>query len=192
MIDPSRRRPAPVTPPGRNDEREEIMENQANDRTGATRHGEPARRVIASYDDYAQAEAAVDYLADRRFPVERVAIVGRDVRLVEQVTGRMTFLTAALNGAAAGALPGALVGWLFGLFDWVDPLKSSLLLALYGLIFGAVVGGLLHVALYAMQGGRRDFAAVAVMQPTNYDIVVHVDVADQAARELESRDRSDA
>src|SRR6476659_8731649 len=116
------------------------MENQPNDQTAAVRHGEPARRVIASYDNYAEAEAAVDYLADRRFPVERIAIVGRDVRLVEQVTGRVTVLTAALNGAAAGALPGALIGWLFGLFDWIDPLKSSLLLALYGLVFGALVG----------------------------------------------------
>jgi len=163
------------------------MENQAHDQAGVLRHGEPARRVIASYDNYVQAEAAVDYLADRRFPVEKIAIVGRDVRLVEQVIGRMTYLRAVLNGAAAGALPGALIGWLFGLFNWIDPLTSSLLLALYGLLFGAFVGGLLHVVLYAMQRGRRDFAAVAAMQPTSYDIVVDVDVADQAARELESR-----
>lgn len=165
------------------------MENQAHDQAAALRPGEhaQARRVIASYDSYVEAEAAVDYLADRRFPVEKVAIVGRDVRLVEQVVGRMTYLRAALNGAAAGALPGALIGWLFGLFNWIDPLRSSLLLALYGLLFGALLGGLLHVVLYAMQRGRRDFAAVAAMQPTSYDLVVDVDVADQAARELESR-----
>lgn len=163
------------------------MEGQAHDQAAASRHGQPARRVIASYDSYAQAEAAVDYLADRRFPVEKVAIVGRDLRLVEQVIGRMTYLKAALNGAAAGALPGALIGWLFGLLDWIDPLRSSLLLALYGLVFGALVGGLLHVVLHAMQRGRRDFEAVAAMQPTNYDIVVDAEVADQAARELDSR-----
>ena len=168
------------------------MENPTHGQPAALRHGEPARRVIASYDDYAQAEAAVDYLADRGFPVEKVAIVGRDVRVVEQVIGRMTYLRAALNGAAAGALPGALIGWLFGLFDWIDPLRSGLLLALYGLLFGALVGGLLHVVLYAMQRGRRDFAAVAGMLPTSYDIVVDVDVADQAARELESRGQSGA
>jgi hypothetical protein len=163
------------------------MENEANFEARSVRHGEPARRVIASYDNYAQAEAAVDYLADRRFPVEKVAIVGRDVRLVEQVTGRMTYLKAALQGAAAGALPGALIGWVFGLFSWIDPLTSSLLLALYGLFFGAVLGGLLNLLVYAVQGGRRDFSAITGMQPTSYDVVVDVDQADQAARELDSR-----
>jgi hypothetical protein len=68
-------------------------------------------------------------------------------------------------------------------------LTSSLLLALYGLLFGALVGGLLHVVLYAMQRWTRDFAVTA-MQPTSYDIVVDVDVADQAAHELESRGQS--
>jgi len=168
------------------------MENPARDHAAALGHSESARRVIASFDNYVQAEAAVDYLADRHFPVEKIAIVGRDIRLVEQVIGRMTYLRAALNGAAAGALPGALVGWLFGLLDWIDPLRSSLLLALYGLLFGALLGGLLHVVLYAMQRGRRDFAAVAAMQPTSYDIVVDIDAADRAERELASRGQSGA
>jgi hypothetical protein len=121
-----------------------------------------------------------------------VAIVGRDVRLVEQVTGRMTYLKAALQGAAAGALPGALIGWLFGLFSWIDPLTSGLLLALYGLVFGAILGGLLNVAVYALQSGRRDFSVITAMQPTSYDIVVDLDQADEAARELASRDHMDA
>lgn len=153
------------------------------------RYGEPVRRVIASYDNYAEAEAAVDHLADRHFPVERIAIIGRDVKLVEQVTGRITYPTAAAHGAAAGALPGALIGWIFGLLDWVDPLTSSLLLAIYGLLFGAVVGGLLNIAVYAMQRGRRDFATTHAMQPSRYDILADAEVADQAVRELEARGR---
>ena len=43
------------------------------------------RRTVASYDDYAEAERAVDYLSDHGFPVERVAIVGHGLRYVEQV-----------------------------------------------------------------------------------------------------------
>ena len=50
---------------------------------------EQARRTIASYPTYQEAERAVDHLSDQGFPVERVAIIGQDVRLVEQVTGRM-------------------------------------------------------------------------------------------------------
>ena len=99
-----------------------------------------ATEVVASYDQYSEAQRAVDYLADRSFPVERVSIVARDLRLVEQVTGRLTTGAAALRGAAAGAVPGALIGLIFGLFDFVTPLVSGLVLAFWGLVTGAVVG----------------------------------------------------
>jgi hypothetical protein len=62
---------------------------------------------VASFDRYTEAERAVDFLADRRFPVERVSIVGRDLEYVEQITGRMTYGRAALNGALTGALIGS-------------------------------------------------------------------------------------
>ncbi|OLZ65271.1 hypothetical protein AVW11_17295 [Streptomyces amritsarensis] len=50
----------------------------------------------------------------RQEGLERVAIIGHDLRLVEQVTGRIDYGRAALHGAASGALPGVLIGWLFG------------------------------------------------------------------------------
>ncbi|MGW7198541.1 general stress protein [Streptomyces chryseus] len=140
------------------------------------------RRPVASYETYPEAERAVDHLADQGFPVERVAIIGQDVRMVEQVTGRMDYGRAALHGAASGALPGALIGWLFGLVNWLDPVVSALLLALYGLIFGAIVGALLGVLLYALQGGRRDFASLRSLQPSRYEVVVDEAVADEAVR----------
>lgn len=161
--------------------------NQSDHIDAGPRYGEPVRRVIASYEKYAEAEAAVDHLADRGFPVQRVAIVGQDVKLVEHVTGRLTYPIAAAQGAAAGALPGALIGWVFGLLNWVDPLTSSLLLALYGLVFGAIVGGLLNIVVFAMQRGRRDFRAVTVMQPSRYDILADDEVADRAIQELATR-----
>jgi hypothetical protein len=65
--------------------------SQWNHPAAGLRYGEPARRTVASFDNYAEAEAAVDHLADRHFPVERIAIVGRDVQLVEQVRGRLTY-----------------------------------------------------------------------------------------------------
>ncbi|MFJ6605125.1 general stress protein [Streptomyces lydicus] len=142
------------------------------------------RRTIASYPTYAEAERAVDYLSDQEFPVERIAIIGHDLQLVEQVVGRVGFGRAALSGAASGALPGALIGWLFGLLNWLNPVLSSLLLALYGLIFGALIGALLGLLLYGLQRGRRDFASVSAMQPSRYEVVVDAEVADQAAKLL--------
>jgi hypothetical protein len=152
--------------------------------TSAVRPNEPARQVIATFDNYADAERAVDYLADNRFPVERVAIVGRDLELVEQILGRMTYWRAALRGAVAGALTGALIGWIFGLFDWIRPLIASLLLAGYGLVFGAIVGAVFGLIMYALQRGRRDFEAVSALRPKHYDIVADVAVADQAVQLL--------
>ncbi|MFD9515459.1 DnaJ C-terminal domain-containing protein [Streptomyces mirabilis] len=82
---------------------------------------EQPRRPVATYETYQEAERAVDHISDQGFPVQRVAIIGQDVRLVEHVIGRMDYGRAALHGAASGALPSALIGWLFGLVDWVDP-----------------------------------------------------------------------
>ena len=58
---------------------------------------------MASYDDYALAQRAVDQLSDDGFPVEHLDIVGSDLRLVERVTGRLTKGRAAAAGAASGA-----------------------------------------------------------------------------------------
>ncbi|MGW3417335.1 general stress protein [Streptomyces phaeochromogenes] len=145
---------------------------------------EQARRTIASYTAYQAAERGVDHLSDQGFPVERVAIVGQDTRLVEQVTGRMGHGGAVLHGAASGALPGALIGWIFGLLNWLDPVVPGLLLALYGLVFGALVGALLGLLVHAAQRGRRDFAPVSSMQPSRYDDVADDALADEAVRLL--------
>src|ERR1700761_8335094 len=143
-----------------------------------------ALRVIASFDNYADAERAVDDLADQQFEVERVTIVGRDLELVEQVTGRLNYGWAALRGAAAGALTGALIGWIFGLCNWLYPLIAGLVLACYGVIFGAAVGALTGLAMYAFQAGRRGFTAVRSLQPRHFDLVADVDHADRAMQLL--------
>ncbi|MBP2328730.1 hypothetical protein JOF56_009115 [Kibdelosporangium banguiense] len=146
------------------------------------------RRVIAAFASYGEAERAVDFLSDQKFPVERVAIVGHDVRMVEQVVGRLNWGRAALHGAGSGALVGALVGWIFGLFDWVRPLVASLTLAAYGLIFGAVVGAIFGLIAYALQGGRRDFSSIRMMMPSRYEVQVDAEVADEATRLLIQRE----
>lgn len=145
----------------------------------------PARRRIATFDDYFDAERAVERLTSQGFPVQRVAIVGRDMRSVEQITGRLTFVSAAWQGALSGALPGALIGWIFGLFAWLDPLIGALLLTLYGLIFGAVLGAVMGLVTYALQRGRRDFSSVTIMQAQHYDLVVDDEFAVDAARLLD-------
>jgi hypothetical protein len=145
------------------------------------------RRTVATFTSYREAERAVDLLSDKGFPVQRVTIVGRDLRLVEQVTGRMSYGRAALQGALQGAALGVLFGWLFGLFNWINPIIASITLALYGLIFGAVVGALLGLFVHSLTGGSRDFSSVGGMQAERYEVLVDDKVADEAIRLLESQ-----
>jgi hypothetical protein len=151
---------------------------------GAAEPAASRRRPIAAFANYADAERAVDRLSDLGFPVERVAIIGHDLQMVEQVTGRLNYGGAALKGAAAGAFPGALIGWIFGLFNLINPLVASIVLAFYGLIIGAVIGAILGLVMHALQHGRRDFDAVTMMVPSRFEVVVDEDVADEAARLL--------
>jgi hypothetical protein len=155
----------------------------------AVRPNEPARQVIATFDNYADAERVVDYLSDRGFEVNRVAIVGRDLEYVEQVMGRLNYGGAALRGAGSGALVGALIGWIFGLFNWIDPVVSALVLAGYGLVFGAIVGALFGLLAHALQRGRRDFHSVSGLRPKYYDVVADVEVADRALQILTTANR---
>jgi len=67
--------------------------------------------------------------------VEHVSIVGHNVKIVEQVTGRMTNGRAAGYGAATGAWFGLLIGLLFGL---LAPTPTWLWLLLWSLVLGAV------------------------------------------------------
>lgn len=92
----------------------------------AVRPDESARQVLATFDNYADAERAVSYLSDQLFEVNKVAIVGRELEYLEEVLGRMNYGAAALRGAGSGALVGALIGWIFGLLNWIQPLISAL------------------------------------------------------------------
>ncbi|HEX2133267.1 MAG TPA: general stress protein [Actinophytocola sp.] len=143
--------------------------------------------VIASYPDYADAERAVDFLSDNGFPVRHTAIVGRGLEWVEQVTGRLTGLTAAGHGAASGAVAGALLGWLLGLFNWMAPVVSGLLVALYGAVIGAVIGAIVGWLSHLGTGGRRDFRSVPNFRAQSYDLLVDTEVADRAAQALRTR-----
>jgi hypothetical protein len=168
------------------------MIGQAGASASSSPHAGAQRRVIGSFDNYSDAERVVDYLSDHRFPVEHVAIVGTDVQYVEQVTGRMTYGGAALRGAGSGAVTGFLFGWIFGLFDWIHPVLGALTLALYGLVFGAIAGALVGLLIHALQGGRRDFAAVSGMLPTRFEVLVDAEVADEALRVLSRREGASA
>jgi hypothetical protein len=143
---------------------------------------------VASYTSYGEAQAAVDYLSDRKFPVQSLAIVATDLRFVEQVTGRRGYLQAALGGAGQGALIGLIFGWLIGLFSLVDPLVSALALTLWGVVIGAVLGAIFGLLGHAMSGGRRDFSSVGGLEAEGYAVMADPAYAEEASRLLAERE----
>jgi hypothetical protein len=136
-----------------------------------------AWNTVASYDDYLQAQGAVDRLSDDGFPVEHLDIVGSDLRLIERVTGRLTKGRAAAAGAASGAWTGLLVGLLIGLFansiNWFG-------LVLTAIALGAVWGAVLGFAAHAATRGARDFSSVRSFVAGRYDLVARDGTVEQA------------
>ncbi|MET0424224.1 MAG: general stress protein [Actinoplanes sp.] len=136
--------------------------------------------VVGTFADYAAAQQAVDHLSDNKFPVERTAIIGTDLRLVENVLGRLTTGRAALAGAASGAWFGLFIGLLFGLFSNESWFAVILVCLLIGAAWGAIFGAIAHAAT----GGRRDFASRSSIQAGQYAVTADPDVADQARQLL--------
>jgi hypothetical protein len=138
--------------------------------------------AVATYPEYLAAQRAVDYLSDNKFPVEHLAIVGSNLKLVENVLGRLTTGRAALAGAASGAWFGLFIGLLFGIFadaNWFAVVITGLVVgALWGAAFGAIAHGL--------TGGRRDFTSRSSLQAQEYAVMVDAEHAD-AARQLLTR-----
>jgi uncharacterized membrane protein len=139
--------------------------------------------TVASYDNYAAAQRAVDFLSDEKFPVEHTAIVGSDLMLVEKVTGRLTVARAALAGASAGAWFGVLAGLLFGLFTRGGALNWFAMIVVAVVIF-AFWGAVFAAVAHAMTGGRRDFASRSALTAGRYEVRVTAEHAPKAGQLL--------
>ena len=160
------------------------MSNVARFEPGfANQSGRGNGEVVATYDTYAAAERAVDRLSDSGFPVEHVEIIGRDLSLVERVTGRLTAGRAAAAGAAMGAWWGLFIGLLVGWFttgpEWIGLIIGGLVI---GAVWGAIFG---FVAQWATRG-RRDFSSASGIVAGRYDVTVSEEYADQARQLVRS------
>ena len=123
---------------------------------------------LGVYDDYAQAQKAVDYLADQEFPVENCMIVGTELKQVERVTGRLTTGRVAMGGLLSGIWLGLFVGLIFSLFGEGSALGIIASTAVFGALFGVIWA----LAGYAATRGRRDFSSVSQIVATRYEVLV--------------------
>ena len=154
-------------------------------RAGAPNGSDEARAVprgdvVGSYNSYLDAQKAVDYLADQQFPVQMVSIVGNELKMVERVTGRLTYPRVALSGALSGMWFGLFVGVMLSFFSTTPGYFSIVTSVLMGAAFFMLFG----IVTYAMQRGKRDFTSTSQVVATNYDVVVSFEAAGEARRLL--------
>ena len=131
----------------------------------------PDGRPLLTVLTYDEAARAVDALAEARFPVRYVSIVGHGVRTVDNVTGRW----GPARAVASTTLAGGVVGLLFGLlFDWwraADTDVGWAWLAFYGLVYAALAG--LIVSLLFARVGQHDLSSVRAIDAESYDVTLN-------------------
>ena len=136
----------------------------------------PQGEMVASYDAYLSAQRAVDHLADKQFPVQLVTIVGTDLRMVERVTGRLSYPRVALAGFASGAWFGLFVGLLLSMFS-SNGSTSTIFAAI---LIGGAFGLLFSVITYSFTGGKRDFTSTSQIVATQYAVLCAREQANKA------------
>ena len=136
----------------------------------------PQGETVAAYDTYLQAQRAVAHLADKDFPVQLVTIVGMDLRMVERVTGRLSYPRAALGGFLTGAWLGLFVGLLLSLFS-VEGSSTPIVSAI---LIGGAFGMLFSVVTYSITRSRRDFTSTSQIVASSYAVLCKADQANKA------------
>lgn len=141
----------------------------------------PKGEEIATFSTYLEAQKAVDVLADSAFAVQAVTIVGSDLRMVERVTGRLSYPRVAIAGALSGVWFGLFIGLLFSLFS-----EYGLATILVCVVLGAAFGMLFGVISYAFTGGKRDFVSQSQVVASRYDVLCLSEVAAEARNRLQA------
>lgn len=150
-----------------------FMQTPRDPRLGAQPRGEE----IVAYDSYLEAQRAVDFLSDSEFPVQTVTIVGTELKMIERITGRRTYMHAALQGAASGAWLGLFLGLMFML---LVPGAQLLGIFIPALLIGAGFGMLWGVVGHALTGGRRDFSSTSQVMASRFAVLCLAESADKA------------
>lgn len=142
----------------------------------------PSGVTVGTYDTYVEAQRAVDYLSNEKFPVEHTTIVGNNLRKVETVTGRLTTARAVGAGMATGAWFGLFVGLLLGLLAPAD--GGWIAAVLTGLVLGSMFGAAFGAVSYFQLRGRRDFTSTTAVVATTYDVLCDHAFAEDARNHL--------
>ncbi len=127
-------------------------------------HGEK----IAEHATYQGAQKTVTQLIEADIPAKDIAIVGRGLRSVESVTGRLGYATAARSGAVNGIL----LGLLFSAIFVLGTPGAALQLFIGVMLVGIAVGMLLSLITYTLVRRRRDYTSITQVIADDYEVTV--------------------
>jgi hypothetical protein len=131
---------------------------------------------VGVYGTYDEAQQVVDFLADARFPVENLCIVGTELRSIERVLGRRSWGTVIAQGLQSGISTGLIMALIFVFLGTTNVVG----LFLYALAIGILVGIAFAAFGYWMSQGKRDFRSVSQTMATKYEVLAEHKVAGQA------------
>ena len=127
-------------------------------------HGE----TIADFASYEGAQQAVSKLIEAEIPAKDIAIVGRGLRSVERVTGRLGYAAAARSGA----INGILLGLLFSAIFVLGTPNAALQVFIGVMLVGIALGMLMSIITYSIIRRRRDYTSITQMIAEDYEVTV--------------------
>ena len=147
----------------------------------------PPSEVVASFASYNAARRAIDFLADRHFAPEQLALVAQELRL----TRRLGYGYVAVNGAVPGAVAGALVGFVLGTLVLLTP-SLVVVFTLAGLTVGTVGGTALALVRHVISRTQREQLSMSSLHAGRYDLLAAAaasDIAKSLLGEMSCRSR---
>lgn len=141
----------------------------------------PQGEVVAEFGQYQQAVDYVEKLVANSFPTGMIAIVGKDLRSVERVRGKLSYARVALNGAMSGSWLGLIVGWLFGsTIPGVDGTTGGTGSLISAMVLGAGVGMLWGVLRLSLTRNKRNFISQQQIVASVYQVQVPMTLVEEA------------
>jgi len=124
--------------------------------------------TVATYSKYEGAQRAVSKLIEKEVPARDIAIVGKGLRSVEKITGKLGWGRAAWQGALNGLLFGMLIS-AFAVI-WVPEAGMPMIGGV--LLIGVAFGMALRILNYSLIRRRRDYASMMTITAERYEVSV--------------------
>lgn len=138
--------------------------------------GLPRGELVSTHTTRAAAQEQLEKLVQGDVPPTAVTLVGKDLRVVERVRGRMSYPQVALSAGLRGLLFGSLIG----LFMYLIAPQGGWQQIVFSALLGVGLWMILGVIAFAMRKDKNGFASTQQVVPAAYDVVVAFEHAGRA------------